>query len=321
MTISEIAKMAGVSPAAVSRYLNNGYLSDDKKEAIRRVIEETGYKPSLQAQILRTKKTRLISVIFHHTVTDTSLAQYMGYLLCGLNSVFSQNGYDLLYHCTEGETDALIHAAANAKTRCADGIVVICDRLSEACVKQIKEVDLPVLTLGAETECFASVVPDYSSSIHHLTEQLILRGACKLAFIGLPPQNKCRGADRFDGYKSALQGRGVPLDTSLIALCESTIANGYTAMQRLLTQCSGIDAVVCGTDVLAAGARKYLSEHPAARPIRTSGFGGTELAEYLSPDLLTASIDLKQLGSLAAETMIQYLTLPEGSRVPIRKTI
>ena len=50
MTIAEIARRAGVSKAAVSRYLNNGYVSSEKREAIRRVIEETGYVPSQQAQ-------------------------------------------------------------------------------------------------------------------------------------------------------------------------------------------------------------------------------------------------------------------------------
>ena len=50
MTIKEIAQMAGVSSAAVSRYLNGGYVSEEKKEQIKKVIEETGYQPSAQAR-------------------------------------------------------------------------------------------------------------------------------------------------------------------------------------------------------------------------------------------------------------------------------
>ena len=60
MTIKEIAKLAGVSSAAVSRYLNGGYVSDEKKEQIKKVIDETGYQPSAQARMLRTKKACLI---------------------------------------------------------------------------------------------------------------------------------------------------------------------------------------------------------------------------------------------------------------------
>ena len=58
MNINEIARLAGVSRATVSRYLNNGYVSEEKKKVIRQVIEETGYQPSSQAQMLRTKKDK-----------------------------------------------------------------------------------------------------------------------------------------------------------------------------------------------------------------------------------------------------------------------
>lgn len=63
MTIKEIAQLAQVSSAAVSRYLNGGYISEEKKERIRAAIEKTGYHPSAQARNLRTKRARLIGVV------------------------------------------------------------------------------------------------------------------------------------------------------------------------------------------------------------------------------------------------------------------
>ena len=71
MTIAEIAKLAGVSSAAVSRYLNNGYISEEKKQKIKQVIEQTGYRPSLQAQTLRTKKSKLIGVVLPKINSET----------------------------------------------------------------------------------------------------------------------------------------------------------------------------------------------------------------------------------------------------------
>ena len=59
MTIKEIAQLAQVSSAAVSRYMNGGYVSEEKKERIRAVIEETGYRPSVQARTLCTKRACL----------------------------------------------------------------------------------------------------------------------------------------------------------------------------------------------------------------------------------------------------------------------
>lgn len=71
MTINDIANLAGVSKATVSRYLNNGYISKDKKERIKKIIHETGYRPSTQAQILRTKKSKLIGVILPKINSDS----------------------------------------------------------------------------------------------------------------------------------------------------------------------------------------------------------------------------------------------------------
>ena len=71
MNIGDIAEMAGVSRAAVSRYLNNGYISAEKSEKIRKVIERTGYKPSVMAQTLRTKKTMLIGVVLPRINSDS----------------------------------------------------------------------------------------------------------------------------------------------------------------------------------------------------------------------------------------------------------
>ena len=71
MNINEIAALAGVSRATVSRYLNNGYVSAEKREQIRKVIEETGYQPSAQAQMLRTKKTGFIGVIIPKINSDS----------------------------------------------------------------------------------------------------------------------------------------------------------------------------------------------------------------------------------------------------------
>ena len=108
MNISDIAKMAGVSPAAVSRYLNQGYISEEKKEAIRRVIAQTGYTPSKQAQTLRTKRTKVIGVVIPK-IDSESISRIVAGISCELNEEIKceilQNAVDRaladfpVYHC------------------------------------------------------------------------------------------------------------------------------------------------------------------------------------------------------------------------------
>ena len=99
MNIAEIAKLAGVSSAAVSRYFNNGYISEEKRERIRKVVEETRYRPSLQAQTLRTRKTRLIGVI----LPKIDSAAAMGSVVAGILSVINDNGYHMLLADTQSD--------------------------------------------------------------------------------------------------------------------------------------------------------------------------------------------------------------------------
>ena len=90
MNINEIAKMAGVSRATVSRYLNNGYVSEEKKKVISKVIEETGYQPSSQAQMLRTKKTKLVGVILPKIDSNTISRE-----VAGISDILTQKGYQM----------------------------------------------------------------------------------------------------------------------------------------------------------------------------------------------------------------------------------
>ena len=91
MNIAEIAKRAGVSSAAVSRYFNDGYISEEKREKIRRVVEETGYRPSVQAQTLRTKKTKMIGVIVPKVASAS-----IGRVVEGILSVLNGRKYQML---------------------------------------------------------------------------------------------------------------------------------------------------------------------------------------------------------------------------------
>ena len=96
MTISDIARMAGVSSAAVSRYLNGGPLSEQKRVAIHEVIEKTGYRPDMAAQTLRTGKVNQVGVI------TPSISSYsVGQITAGIVSELDKHRYLMLL----GNTD------------------------------------------------------------------------------------------------------------------------------------------------------------------------------------------------------------------------
>ena len=98
MKISEIARMAGVSSAAVSRYLNGGSISEEKKERIKKVIEETGYVPNPTARSLRQQRTDSIGIIFPKVNSDS-----VSNLIEGVSTVLSKAGYLAIFGNAEND--------------------------------------------------------------------------------------------------------------------------------------------------------------------------------------------------------------------------
>ena len=88
MTIKDLARQAGVSPASVSRYLNGGPLSQGKRAAIRAVIEKTGYYPDQAAHTLRTGKLRQVGVIVPRIHSQT-----VSQVIAGIEEILSEEGY------------------------------------------------------------------------------------------------------------------------------------------------------------------------------------------------------------------------------------
>lgn len=120
MTIKEIAQLAGVSSAAVSRYLNGGYVSEEKKEQIRKVIEETGYQPSAQARMLRTKKASLVGVVVPK-INSESISR----ITAGIESVLAERGYQMLLAGTDNTPAKEVEYLRLFENYPMDGIILV----------------------------------------------------------------------------------------------------------------------------------------------------------------------------------------------------
>ena len=138
MTIAEIASRAGVSKAAVSRYLNNGYVSSEKREAIRRVIEETGYVPSQQAQTLRTGKSRMIGVIVPR-IDSESISR----VVAGISQVLESRGYRLLLATTANRIEKELEYLEVFRSGNVDGVILLATMLSAAHRKALAALGVP----------------------------------------------------------------------------------------------------------------------------------------------------------------------------------
>ena len=155
MNIGEIAKMAGVSSAAVSRYFNNGYISEEKKEAIRKVVEKTGYRPSVQAQTLRTKKTKMIGVILPKIDSEP-----VGCMVSGIMNVINESGYQLLIADTQNNPDKELEYLSIFDDKQVDGVIMIATIFTARHRRALKNMNVPVVIAGQELSGYYCVYHD-----------------------------------------------------------------------------------------------------------------------------------------------------------------
>ncbi len=306
MNISDIAKLAGVSPASVSRYLNNGYLSEEKKEKIKAVIEETGYKPSTQAQTLRTGKSKLIGVIIPK-IDSSSISQ----VVLGISSVLSENGYQILLANTFNNERKELDYIQTFNENFVDGIINLGTVSTREHAKAFKNMTVPAVVLGQNVS-YASCIyhDDYNASLD-LTKHVLSKGHKNIAYIGVTDKDKAVGVLRKNGFIDATSAAsGVK---TYVASGDFTMNNGYHNTAKLLKDHPDIDAIVCATDTIALGVVQYLNKHGLDIPgkIAVAGFGNSSGGQILTHPLTTIKFFYKECGIEGAKMLLEKLQSPE----------
>lgn len=308
MNISEIAKLAGVSPASVSRYLNNGYLSAEKKDAIAKVIAETGYKPSSQAQTLRTKKTNLIGVIIPKIDSD-SISQ----VVAGVNEVISEAGYQMILANTDNQLEKELSYINTFKHNMVDGIILLGTIQTPKHKALLKNLDIPFVVLGQLSDYCTSIYHDDYLAAVKLTKYVIEKGYKNIGYIGVTQKDIAVGAERKQGFLDAMSEYELPVSERSIRTGSFYIENGYINTPKLLADNPALDAIICATDTIALGAIKYLNQNKISIPteVAVSGFGDNKASSILSPSLTTVHFYYRECGIEGAKILLEKISNPQ----------
>lgn len=309
MTITEIAKMAGVSVSAVSRYLNDGYISEDKRKRIKAVIDKTGYKPSKQAQILRTKKSKVIGVILPK-ISSESIARVAD----GISSVLSKAGYQMLLASTENNPKKEIEYLNLLQNNPVDGILFSASVYDKAHQDTLKKMQIPVVVISQKFDGFACVYHDDYGAAKAMTTLLIDSGRKCVGHIAVTPSDEAAGKSRTRGYQDALREQGMKVEQKRIETAGFTMDAGYDCMKNLLERCPDLDSVFCATDTLAVGALTCLKDHGKMVPedIAVVGIGHNRMSRVVTPKLTTAHLFYKTSGIEAAQMLLEMIESQSG---------
>lgn len=306
MNIAEIAKRAGVSSAAVSRYFNNGYISEEKREQIRRVVEETGYRPSVQAQTLRTKKTKMAGIIVPKIASAS-----IGSVVEGILAVLNANRYQMLLAVTQNDPKKELEYLDAFHDKQVDGVILVATVLTAEHKRVLKNMSVPTVIIGQQLSGCCCVYHDDYHASYDLTRLLLEKGRKKLGYIGAIPQDKAVGEQRCRGFQDAVRDKGMGELAKNCVVAAFTVSSGYEKAGELMEMCGNLDGIVCATDTMAAGAVKYLREHGMKVPeqIIVAGQGDSDMAGVMNPPLPTVHYSYEKCGKMAAQMLMEILHL------------
>lgn len=311
MNINEIAKLAGVSRATVSRYLNKGYVSEEKKRIIRQVIEETGYQPSSQAQMLRTKKTKLVGVILPKIDSNTISRE-----VAGISDILTKKGYQLILANTNNSIEEELKYLSLFRDNQVDGVIFIATILTNQHRKMIKEYKVPIVLLGQHLEGYPCIFQDDHKAAISLTEQMIKTGK-KFGYITVTDKDEAVGRLRRSGVEEILKKNQITLDSECVKCGNFTLESGYKKTKELFTEHPDIDTLICATDTMAVGAVNWLKENGYHIPdqVQVAGMGDSSLGKIIEPKLTTVHFFYKTSGMESAKMLVDLMESKETTLV------
>lgn len=304
MNINEIARRAGVSRATVSRYLNNGYVSQGKRELISRIIAETGYTPSQSAQQLRTGKTNLVGVIMPK-INSQSVSR----MVAGITKTLASEELQVVLASTNNDEYAEIpYLNLFSSNHQVDGIILIATVFTPEHRRVISSIRIPLVVLGQRLELCPCVYHNNLEAAREVTS-LMLPKARKVAYLGVKESDQAVGAHRHQGFLEACHMAGIDVAPEAQAIVDFDADAGYFGAEHILSVLPDVDTIVCATDNIAFGAMMCMHEYGRRVPedVQISGMGDSLLSQIARPSLTTVHLSYKTSGAEAARLLMNQL--------------
>lgn len=313
-TIEDVARLAGVSTATVSRIINKkGGVRKKTEQRILNVIQELNYIPNAVARSMVVKNTKTIGVIipditnpFFPLVVSgiEQQARDKGYftILCNTNES-PEIEKQLIQVLLERNVDGLIITTADEEGHQLQPIV---DRNIP-----IVAVDRPIKNLELDT-----VLVGNTDGAYQATRHLALQGHRKIAIIR-GPQNTTPGYERFVGYKRALEDYHIPVTDTFIMEGDFKEDSGYRAAKALHLMPERPTAIFSSNNLMTIGCLKALFEldWKLGEQVALIGFDDIDIATFIEPQLTVVSRPMRQLGEVAFEILYEKMNLSDGEWV------
>ncbi|WP_439133293.1 LacI family DNA-binding transcriptional regulator [Pseudomaricurvus sp.] len=308
VSIKDVAKLAGVSIATVSRTLSKPEsVADTTRDKVMVAVKKSGYVTNALASNFRRRRTNNVVVL----VPDIS-NPFFSAVIQGIEIKASEMGYRILLGDTLQSSEREQAYVQLVRQRQADGLICLGSEVPVASETNTRKSD-PVVPVVMACEYIGppsvpSVVINNSLAAQEMVDHLLSLGHKRIGYINGPKDSPlCE--QRLAGYQAALANAGLPSKPSLIEQGDYSLGAGYEATCRLLKQHSKPTALFCASDEMAIGAMHAARDLGLDIPSQLSiaGFDDIDSATYCYPPLTTVHQPRSDIGKMAMTLMLEAL--------------
>ncbi len=301
LTMKDIAQMAGVGKTTVSRYFNGGYVKDETREKIKKIIDKYHYQPNTFAQSLKAKETKIIGIIAP-TLTSTTSSRMMS----SLDLYLKKEGYTPLIINTNHNQLEELRAIEKMWRMNVDGIVLVATELTMAHRTLAKKIDVPFVVLGQKMDDGISIINDDYEAGYEVGIYAAKMNHHHIVYLGVNGKDEAVGYTRKKGVLDGLKEKGIEQVKTVET--DFTFENTRKVVRGLIKR-ELPSLIICATDNIALAAFKELKEANIKVPETVSliGFGGYETSQLITPTLCTIRFDNEQAGMITGQTLIKLI--------------
>jgi LacI family transcriptional regulator len=305
VTVHEVARVAGVSAATVSRFLNGtAKVSDEKRQAIESVIDKLNFKPNVLARNLKSGSSRTIGVL-----TQSLVSGYFADAMAGIDEALQGTGYAPLIVSGHWHADEEAERIELLIARRVDGLVILSGKLKDAQILKLSH-RVPIVAFGRTLkgpQAYGFSLDNYRGACEAV-EHLILQGHRQIAFIAGPSDHQDAQA-RLAGYRDTLAKHRIEAQPQLVAEGDFSESGGLLAVERLLESGQRFSAIFAANDLTAYGARLALYRRGIRVPedISVIGFDDLHSSMYTTPPLTTVRQPLFDVGRCLGKAIVRMI--------------
>ena len=316
-TIYDVARLAGVSSATVSRFLNEpDRVAQEKRDRIQSAITELNFVPKADAVAKARSAYRKIGVVAPFFTQPSFMER-----LRGIAAVLSAEHYELVVYSIDTMEDLVNYVQMLVNTQRLDGLILLCVQLPADVLDLLRGASFPVCFVENEYEDFDCVVVHNLQGGQKAAQFLCEKGCKKPGFIGEKSMLEYAvnaTEDRLRGFKFYCANNGIVIPENHIWLGEFSEGSLDEGITKFLEQEDLPDGIFCSSDVIAARLIRIALTKGISVPrrIRVIGFDNIDIAEYIG--LTSVNQNLEESGRMAARLILMRIKDRERGSVVMK---